>query len=283
MVLGRHPPATARAAAGADGAAAGDGGECGRLDHGLQLPADLHRLSRPTPDGRALRRRRDRGEAAACRISPPPAPRHPAALSVDTRLADQPPSFTARASGRAMPTTGASSQANGPVWDRVAAGEAVIINEQLARRADLWPGDTWRITPRCGAAGRRRRRGLRQPQGQAVIGEALFRDLFPDDKRATRFGLRTDDPGELRERCRGASASIPARSPIRRRSRLLAAGVRADLHGDRRAQHPDAGRGRLRHADEPSDAGGHARAAAGAGMGARGDTGGLGGWSCCAR
>ncbi len=27
------------------------------------------------------------------------------------------------------------------VWDRLAKGEAVLINEQLARRADLWPGD----------------------------------------------------------------------------------------------------------------------------------------------
>ncbi|MEM9126715.1 MAG: ABC transporter permease, partial [Pseudomonadota bacterium] len=33
------------------------------------------------------------------------------------------------------------------VWDQVMAGQAVLINEQLARRADLWPGDTLTVTP----------------------------------------------------------------------------------------------------------------------------------------
>ncbi|GGH24109.1 putative ABC transport system permease protein [Cribrihabitans marinus] len=33
------------------------------------------------------------------------------------------------------------------VWDALARGEAVLINEQMARRDDLWPGDTVSVLP----------------------------------------------------------------------------------------------------------------------------------------
>ncbi|WP_296762782.1 ABC transporter permease [Sediminimonas sp.] len=85
----------------------------------------------------------------------------------------------------------------GAVWGRVARGEAVIVNEQLARRANLWPGDTLAIVPGqelpiAGVVG-----DYGNPIGQAVIGEALFRNLFPQET-ATRFGLRRDDANALR-------------------------------------------------------------------------------------
>ena len=79
------------------------------------------------------------------------------------------------------------------VWDRVAAGEAAIINEQLARRADLWPGDPLplapdRSLPIAGVVG-----DYGNPIGQVVIGEGLFQRLFPD-AAPERFGLVTDTP-----------------------------------------------------------------------------------------
>jgi putative ABC transport system permease protein len=87
---------------------------------------------------------------------------------------------------------------DGAVWDRVAAGEAVIVNEQLARRADLWPGDSVTLAPGetrpiAGVVG-----DYGNPIGQVVIGEPLFERLFPQT-RATRFGLITDDPEGLRD------------------------------------------------------------------------------------
>jgi putative ABC transport system permease protein len=87
--------------------------------------------------------------------------------------------------------------AGGDVWGRVAAGEAVIVNEQLARRAGLWPGDRLtlapgRVLPVAGVVA-----DYGNPAGQAVIGEGLFRELFAD-VRAERFGLRTDTPDRLR-------------------------------------------------------------------------------------
>jgi putative ABC transport system permease protein len=86
---------------------------------------------------------------------------------------------------------------DGSVWDRVAAGEAAIINEQLARRADLWPGDgvtlsPGRTLPIAGVVG-----DYGNPIGQVVIGEPLFQRLFPD-VAPERFGLVTDDPDGLR-------------------------------------------------------------------------------------
>lgn len=84
-------------------------------------------------------------------------------------------------------------------WDRVAAGGAVLINEQLARRAGLQLGDDihidgqlFEITGVYGDYG--------NPIGQAVIDEAVFAGLFPQ-VTPLRFGLRIDasDTATLRD------------------------------------------------------------------------------------
>jgi len=82
------------------------------------------------------------------------------------------------------------------VWENVATGRAVIVNEQLARRSGLWLGDDLSIAPAttlpiAGVFG-----DYGNPKGQAIVGEALFATLFPD-AIATRFGLRTDTPDAL--------------------------------------------------------------------------------------
>jgi putative ABC transport system permease protein len=119
-------------------------------------------------------------------------------LSVDMRLAGQQAELYGARVGPSYADNWTFIARNGPVWPRVEAGEAVIINEQLARRADLWPGDTVTIAPGralpvAGVVG-----DYGNPIGQAVIGETLFRGLFPD-ARATRFGLRSASPGDLRQ------------------------------------------------------------------------------------
>ncbi|MEP3442903.1 MAG: FtsX-like permease family protein [Sulfitobacter sp.] len=83
------------------------------------------------------------------------------------------------------------------VWDRVQAGEAVLVNEQLARRAGLWVGDSLTISPQvtlpvAGVYG-----DYGNPIGQAILTEPLFTRLHPT-LRASRFGLRTDDAATLR-------------------------------------------------------------------------------------
>ncbi len=82
-------------------------------------------------------------------------------------------------------------------WDAVERGEAVVVNEQLARRAGLWVGDAVEIAadldlPIAAVVG-----DYGNPQGQVVISEALFQSLHPE-VTALRFGVRTKDPGALR-------------------------------------------------------------------------------------
>ena len=84
-------------------------------------------------------------------------------------------------------------------WDRVHDGTAVVVNEQLARRSDLWVGDTVtlgpdHILPIAAVVG-----DYGNPLGQVVMGEALFATLHPA-VNAQQFGLRSSDPAALRAR-----------------------------------------------------------------------------------
>ena len=83
-------------------------------------------------------------------------------------------------------------------WDEVEEGKAVVINEQLSRRADLRVGAMLALgsglsLPIAGVVG-----DYGNPVGQAIIGEALFRQAFPGIE-PVRYGVRTSDPGGLRE------------------------------------------------------------------------------------
>lgn len=83
------------------------------------------------------------------------------------------------------------------VWDEVEEGKAVVINEQLSRRAGLRVGAELALGPGlslpiAGIVG-----DYGNPIGQAIIGEALFRQTFPDIVPA-RYGVRTSDPEGLR-------------------------------------------------------------------------------------
>ncbi|TRD23349.1 FtsX-like permease family protein [Palleronia caenipelagi] len=79
------------------------------------------------------------------------------------------------------------------VWDTVAAGAAVLINEQLARRADLWPGDQVKIgdwdAPIGGVYS-----DYGNPQPQAMIGLNRFAQMFPEAPDL-RFGVRMPPEG----------------------------------------------------------------------------------------
>lgn len=79
--------------------------------------------------------------------------------------------------------------AAGPdVWDRVAAGQGVLVNEQLARREGLWPGDMVDVAgspmPVAGVYS-----DYGNPLGQLMMGLALFDERFPGAERL-RFGVR---------------------------------------------------------------------------------------------
>ncbi|MEN0000737.1 MAG: ABC transporter permease, partial [Pseudomonadota bacterium] len=93
--------------------------------------------------------------------------------------------------------------AESDVWEQLQTGEAVIANEQFARRADLWVGDRVQL-----AGEARRLAGIvsdyGNPMGQITLGESLYNALYPED-RAQRFGARTTDPAALRNSVQAAT------------------------------------------------------------------------------
>lgn len=82
-------------------------------------------------------------------------------------------------------------------WDRVDAGEAVVLNEQLARRAGLWVGDAMDIAPGLTLPIAAVVGDYGNPKGQVVLAQDVFATLHPDVP-ALRFGLRSETPGVLR-------------------------------------------------------------------------------------
>ncbi|MEM1377231.1 MAG: ABC transporter permease [Pseudomonadota bacterium] len=81
-------------------------------------------------------------------------------------------------------------------WDKLAAGDIILANEQFARRANVWVGDTIRferMDVRLGGVVS----DYGNPLGQITIAEALYNELYPDD-RALRFGARTNDLDSLK-------------------------------------------------------------------------------------
>ena len=118
-------------------------------------------------------------------------------LSIESKLAGLPAELYGARIGATYRENWSLLGSSPQVWDRVAAGEAVLVNEQLARRAGIWVGDMLTVAPQmtlpiAGVFG-----DYGNPIGQAIVSEPLFTTLHPQ-VRATRFGLRTDDAATLR-------------------------------------------------------------------------------------
>jgi len=83
------------------------------------------------------------------------------------------------------------------VWDRVLAGDAVLINEQLARRSNLWPGDMLNLNANKTLTIAGVYSDYGNPTGQAIVSMGQLNEIAPDaDMR--RFGIRID-PGRATE------------------------------------------------------------------------------------
>ncbi|WP_299621621.1 ABC transporter permease [uncultured Tateyamaria sp.] len=82
-------------------------------------------------------------------------------------------------------------------WDKIARGEAVVVNEQLARRADLWTGDRVTIAPDLVLPIAAVVGDYGNPLGQVVVSETVFDMLYPG-QTPRQFGIRTDDTQALR-------------------------------------------------------------------------------------
>ena len=121
-------------------------------------------------------------------------------LSVDRQIAGLPGEILGQRDDATYRDNWRLLRAVPDVWDRLAQGEGVLINEQIYRRADLdlgteiaVPGGTGMpdvTLPVLGVYG-----DYGNPVGQVVLTETLFRNLFPD-ATVRQFGLRVD-PGRV--------------------------------------------------------------------------------------
>ena len=82
-------------------------------------------------------------------------------------------------------------------WDVIKRGKAVVVNEQFARRAELWVGSLVQVNrdlilPIAAVVG-----DYGNPRGQIIITARIFKDLYPN-LYASTFGVRTKDAALLR-------------------------------------------------------------------------------------
>ncbi|MEM9794883.1 MAG: FtsX-like permease family protein [Pseudomonadota bacterium] len=80
-------------------------------------------------------------------------------------------------------------------WDRLASGDGALLNEQTARREDIWPGQRVNL----GEVGEVEVLGVYSdygnPRGQAILTLSLFTSLFPEIPER-RYAIRVD-PSQL--------------------------------------------------------------------------------------
>jgi len=76
-------------------------------------------------------------------------------------------------------------------WGELAAGQGVLVNEQLFRRAGLGLGAQVSLAPGVSLPVLGIYGDYGNPQGQVILNEAVFAQLFPE-VTALRFGLRLD-------------------------------------------------------------------------------------------
>ncbi|WP_296640452.1 FtsX-like permease family protein [Roseinatronobacter sp.] len=116
---------------------------------------------------------------------------------VDATLAGQPGAVFAMRDHATFRDNWPLIQATPDPWDRLAAEQGALINEQLARRAGLWPGDSV-VLPGAGAVsvlGVYPDYG--NPLAQAIITEGWFDRLYPGTP-TRQLAIRTDNPEATR-------------------------------------------------------------------------------------
>ncbi|EKE45106.1 putative permease FtsX [Oceaniovalibus guishaninsula JLT2003] len=123
------------------------------------------------------------------------APRTTAILpikSVDIRIGDAPGEIYGVADDPTYRDNWPLIAAGPDVWDRVAAGQAVLVNEQLARRDGLWPGSRVTLPGDWDAPVAGVYSDYGNPLAQVLVGLASFDRMFPQAPEL-RFGLRVPE------------------------------------------------------------------------------------------
>ncbi|WP_223422609.1 ABC transporter permease [Tateyamaria pelophila] len=123
-------------------------------------------------------------------------------LSTQANIAGQPAKVYGVRVGPTYRENWVFLDATDDAWDQVEAGQAVVLNEQLARRADLWVGDTIEAAPGLTLPIAAVVGDYGNPHGQVVISEVEFETLHPE-LFPLQFGVRTQDVAGLRNAIAG--------------------------------------------------------------------------------
>ncbi|SMX42330.1 ABC transporter permease [Maliponia aquimaris] len=119
-------------------------------------------------------------------------------LSVETRLATVPSDLMGVRNSPAYAAHWRFVAASPEPWAQVFAGQGVVVNEQLARRAGIWLGDVLEVAPGAVLPVVGVHADYGNPAGQALIAEARFRALFPDIM-PRQYGVLGATPDDLRD------------------------------------------------------------------------------------
>ena len=110
-------------------------------------------------------------------------------VSVEQTLAGRPGEIFGQADHATFRENWPLLQARPGAWDDLAAGDGVLINEQLARFGDLGLGDTLALSPDLTLPIVGIYSDYGNPAAQAILGLHRFAETFPDAVQ-TRFALR---------------------------------------------------------------------------------------------
>jgi putative ABC transport system permease protein len=118
-------------------------------------------------------------------------------LRTQTTIAEQPVALYGVRVGQTYRDSWVFLDETQNAWDQVAGNAAVVVNEQLARRADLWVGDLVQIAPDLALPISAVVGDYGNPKGQVILSETVFQNLHPD-LYPSQFGVRTQQAVQLR-------------------------------------------------------------------------------------
>lgn len=118
-------------------------------------------------------------------------------LSADTRIFDLPADIFGVRDDRTYREAWPLLSSVEDAWDRLFAGEGVLVNEQMARRSGITLGDPVPVAPGLTLPAVGIYSDYGNPAGQAIVAIDLFRETYPQAV-ATSFAIRVppeDAPG----------------------------------------------------------------------------------------
>jgi putative ABC transport system permease protein len=135
-------------------------------------------------------------------------------LSVERDLAGLPGELFAARAHRTYPDNWRFLSAIPDPWPAIFGGTGVTVNEQMARRAGLTLGSPLTVAEGVSVPVVAIHGDYGNPIGQAIIGEDLFRTLYPE-VAPTRFGLRLPpDRADALQAALTADYGLPAAAVI---------------------------------------------------------------------